>query len=139
MIKGIKTYDELLTRKTELETLAHAQLELVKADIEDIKVEFKPVVAVFSLFNKAFTKDKTIGFVNLGINSIIDIVFRKNVLKRTGLISRNLIPFFMKNLTSHFVANHKDDIIGKIYSWLSHKKNGQQQKEAVIHEKEEED
>jgi hypothetical protein len=47
------------------------------------------------------------------------------ILSRAGWLTRLVVPFFLKNYSSHFLAEQKDKWIEKLKNWLGHK-NGKE-------------
>jgi hypothetical protein len=118
MTKPIRTYKELLEEKERLKLLLSAQKELVRQDINEIKQELEPVRSAISSAGKFFTKDKTSWALSAAADTIIDIVVRRMILSRAGWITKIVVPFFMKNLSSHVIAGNKDKILSKLSSWF---------------------
>ncbi len=142
MTKPIRTYKELLEEKERLKLLLSAQKELVRQDINEIKQELAPVRSAISTVGKMVTKDKTNWVLSTAADTIIDIVVRRMILSKAGWITRLAVPFFMKNFSSHFIADNKDKILNKLSSWFGKKNsNGKLSKkqEKELMDEEEED
>ena len=126
MSKQIKTYQDLLKEKEQLELLLKAQKELIVADIHDIKNDLRPAIDAVSFLGKIATRDKSDILITGAANQLIDLVFTKLILARTGWITRLVVPFFIKNYSSHFIGDHKNEWMKKLFSWIGHKNsNGQ--------------
>ena len=126
MSKQIKTYQDLLKEKEQLELLLKAQKELIVADIHDIKNDLRPAIDAVSFLGKIATRDKSDILITGAANQLIDLVFKKLILARTGWITRLVVPFFIKNYSSHFIGDHKKEWVKKLFSWIGHKNsNGQ--------------
>ena len=121
MTKPIRTYDDLLEEKARLKLLLSAQKELVRQDINELKLELVPVRSAISMIGKFATKDNRNWILTTAADTIIDLVIRKMVLSKAGLITKLAVPFFMKNFSSHVIADNKDKIVSKISSWFSKK------------------
>jgi hypothetical protein len=143
MIKPIRTYDDLLEEKARLKLLLSAQRELVRQDINQLKQELVPVRNAISMVGKFATKDNRNLILSTVADTVIDIVVRKMVLSKAGFLTKLVVPFIMKNFSSHVIADNKDKIISKLSSWFGKKNaNGKlhiskEQKE--LHSDEEED
>jgi hypothetical protein len=118
MSNTIRSYNELLIEKQKLQSLLAAQRELISYDIQDLKAEFKPAIDAVSLLGKVTTRDSSNPLFNIATNSLVDILLKKIVLSRSGWLSRLAIPFFVKNISSHFIAEHKEEIMNKLYSFI---------------------
>jgi hypothetical protein len=75
------------------------------------------------VFNKITTVDKSNLLLNEGANKIIDLVMNKFILARSGWITKFLVPIFLKNYSSHIIADNKTNIVEKVFS-LFGRKNG---------------
>ncbi len=131
MIKSIRTYDELVAEKERLEKLLQAQKELIRCDFEEIKHDFKPAMKAVSFAGRLLTRDTSNPLLNLGVNSIIDLLFKKVILAKSGWISRFLIPFFLKNYSSHIVDDNVDEIKERIFSIFTGKNGKPEQPETA--------
>ncbi|MGZ8539785.1 MAG: hypothetical protein ACXWV6_04005 [Chitinophagaceae bacterium] len=121
MTKPIRTYEDLCEEKARLKLLLTAQRELVRQDINAIKVELVPVRKVISMLGKMATKENRNSLLTIAGDTIIDFVVKKMVLSKAGFITKLAVPFFMKNFSSHILADNKDKIISKLSSWFGKK------------------
>jgi|GEM_PF-284059 len=118
----IRTYDDLLKEKARLTELLQAQKELVRADVEEIKLELQPVKNAISMIGRLTTRDKSNPLLTSATESIIDLVVRKMILSRSGWLTRIIVPFLMKNVSSHLVNKSQDAIFSGLFSLFSKKK-----------------
>ena len=127
MTKRIDSYEDLLKEQARLQVLLEAQKELVRADINQIKAEFvTPVRSALSYIGKFATKEKGNWMLTTAADTIIDIVFKRMVLSKAGWVTKLVVPFFMKNFSSHVIADNKDKIVNKLFSWFGKKQeNGE--------------
>ena len=131
MSRPIKTYEDLLKEKLHLEVLLQAQKELVMYDLGQLKQELKPAATAFNFLGKIVTRERNNLLVNEGANKLIDLVFKKLILSRSGWLTKLAVPYFLKNYSSHFIAEHKDQFMEKLVSLVSHKNgNGKAAPEA---------
>ena len=121
MTKPIRTYDDLLEEKARLKLLLSAQKELVRQDINQLKQELVPVQKAISMVGKFATKDNRNWILTTAADTIIDLVIRKMVLSKAGFITKLVVPFIMKNFSSHVIADNKDKIINKLSSLFGKK------------------
>ncbi len=104
MNKIISTYDDLVAEKARLRLLLQTQEEQIREDIREIKNELKPLgnaVSAAALFVTRSTNGA--GLAGLGLNVAIDVLFNKFILSKAGWITRRIIPYLVKNYTSHIV------------------------------------
>jgi hypothetical protein len=118
MIKPIRTYEDLLEEKARLKLLLSAQKELVRQDINELKQDLVPVRRAISMVGKFATKDNRNNLLTTAADTIIDIVVRNMVLSKAGFLTKLIVPFFMKNFSSHVITDNKDKIISKLSSWF---------------------
>ncbi|HKO82725.1 MAG TPA: hypothetical protein VJU78_20100 [Chitinophagaceae bacterium] len=121
MTKPIRTYKDLLEEKERLKLLLSAQKELIRQDINQVKQELAPVRSAVSIIGKVVTKDKSSWVLSTAADTIIDMVVKRMVLAKAGWFTKLVVPFFMKNFSSHVIADNKDKIISKLSSWFSKK------------------
>jgi hypothetical protein len=127
MTKRINTYNELLEEKARLEALFREQKAVIRTDIRGIGEEFRPVTSAASFLGKMVTREGGNFFLNASTNKLIDIVFKKLLLARTGWITKLVVPFLMKNYSSHIISENKATIWSKLLSFIGKKHaNGQE-------------
>ena len=121
MTKPIRTYEDLLEEKARLKLLLSTQKAIIREDINQLKQELAPVRSAISFLGKFATKDNRSWVLTTLADTIIDMVFKKIVLSRAGFIPKLVIPFLMKNFSSHVIADNKDKIVSKLSSWFGKK------------------
>jgi|SRR5689334_23267812 hypothetical protein len=131
MSKRFTSYEDLLKEKQQLEILLQAQKEVIRYDVEEIKLKLQPVREALEFIKKITTKDRSNLLLDLGSDIAINTLVKNFILSRAGWLTRIVIPFFLKNYSSHFLAEQKDKWLEKLKSWLGYK-NGKEH-----HEKEE--
>jgi hypothetical protein len=118
MTKKITTYEDLLEEKERLHSLLKAQRELVRQDIAELKLQLKPAADAASFIGKIISRDNSNPLLNLGINSVIDLVVKNVLLSKAGWLGRRIIPFFLKNYSSHIIDDNIEGIKNKVSSFL---------------------
>ena len=94
------------------------QKAVLRQDFHEIKEELAPVKNAISVIGKITTKDNTNWLLTTAADTAIDLLVRKFILSRAGWFTRIILPFFMKNFSSHLIADNKDKIFSKISSWF---------------------
>ena len=107
-----------MEEKARLKTLLATQKTVLRQDFNRIKEEFAPVRTAISVIGKITTKDNSNWLLTTAADTAIDLVVRRFILSKTGWFRRIVLPFFMKNLSSHLIADNKDKIFNKIFSWF---------------------
>jgi hypothetical protein len=142
MTSTIRTYEDLLAERQRLESLLHTQKQIIREDIDEIKQELVPVKTAINFVGKLTTQDHSNPILNGTINTVIDLVMNKLVLAKSGWLTRFIVPFIMKNFSSHVVDEKKDDILRKVFSLFKKKKKDDKTHESngkMHHPVEEED
>jgi hypothetical protein len=123
MKRKIRSYEDLEKEEQLLEELLQTQKQLVQLDVQILKQQLKPATVALQFFNKITTVDKSNLLLNEGANKVIDLVLNKFILARSGWITKFLVPIFMKNYSSHLIADNKGTLVEKVFS-LFGRKNG---------------
>jgi len=125
MSKRFTSYNELLKEKQQLEVLLQAQKQVIRYDVDEIKLKLQPLKEGLEFVKKIATKDKTSLLLDLGSDIAINTLVKNFILSKAGWLTRIVVPFFLKNYSSHFIAEQKDKWLEKLRSWLGHK-NGKE-------------
>lgn len=107
MNKRIKTYEDLLEHERSLISRLRTQEEVLKKDMVGIKQGLKPFNKALKVVNKMTTRDNTTPIINLGVEFGVDLLVRRFILARAGWFTKILIPFLMKNYSSHIIGEEK--------------------------------
>jgi hypothetical protein len=133
----ITTYKELLLEKRRLQLLLQSQKEIIHQDIQEIKEELIPIRSIVTTVSKLTSKEPGNFLLTGTVDTMIDLVVKKLLLSKTGWITRNLVPFLLKNYSSHVIAENKDTIVQKIFSFF--KKKDKAGSNGTMHHEEEEE
>jgi len=136
MTKQIKTYKDLLEEKDRLESLLKQQKQIVRDDLKQIGEELKPVKSALDTAGKFFTRDNHNLLLNAGANTLIDIFIKRFILSKTGWFTRLVVPFLVKNYSSHIISDKKGTLIKKLFAWVGKKNANGHEK---VHKEEEKD
>ena len=117
----IRNYQDLVLEKERLRALLSLQKDALRDDIDAIKEALSPAQTMISFASKLFMRDGSNILLNSSANTLIDLVMKKFILARTGWVTRIVVPFLMKNLSSHFIADNKDAFLNKLFSWIGKK------------------
>jgi hypothetical protein len=121
MKRKIRSYEDLEKEEQLLEELLRTQKQLIQLDIQVLRNQLKPAGMALQFFNKITTVDKSNLLLNEGANKVIDLVMNKFVLARSGWITKFLIPIFLKNYSSHLIADNKANLVEKVFSLFGRK------------------
>ena len=123
MKRKIMSYEDLEREEQLLEELLRTQKQLIQLDVQVLRNQLKPATMALQFVNKITTVDRSNLLLNEGANKIIDLVMNKFILARSGWITKFLVPIFLKNYSSHILADNKTNIVEKVFS-LFGRKNG---------------
>lgn len=114
----ITNYKDLLREKKELELQLQVQQEQIRQDIRELKEELIPLTHSLSLIGKFVNRDYSNPIMTGGANMLIDLVVKKLLLSRAGWITRLVVPFLLKNYSSHILAENKKGLWKKVKAWI---------------------
>jgi hypothetical protein len=107
----IKTYADLEAEKLRLTALLKHQEEAIKADVVNVGEGLKPVSNALNVVNKMATRDNRVPVMNFGLEMGIDILVRRFLLGRAGWFVKIIVPYLIKNYTSHFIGDEKKQLL----------------------------
>lgn len=120
MNKRIRTYEDLEEEKLRLLSLLKTQESTIRTDIAGLKENLKPLGTAMDTINKMTTRDNRVPVLNLGLEMGIDLLIRKVLLARAGWFTKIIVPFVVKNYTSHILGEEKREfIIKKLKSFFN--------------------
>jgi len=131
---NITTYNELVEEKKRLEELLKAQKQLLRADVEAIKAQLHPVKAAIDTLKKFTTRDRTNLLLTMGSDAVINLVVKNFLLKKTGWLTKLMVPLLVKNYASHVVNENKEKWFQKLFSWVGNKNGKHKAKEETENE-----
>lgn len=103
----IRTYEDLLQEEQRLQQSLKGQELLIRQDIVSMKDNIEPVKRIYDTIQKIFTRDNRVPFFNLGLEMGIDLLLRKFILARAGWFTKIMIPYLVKNYSSHIIGEEK--------------------------------
>lgn len=122
MTKKINTYQDLLDEKQRLTALLKTQKAAIKNDFLEIKEELSPLRSIAGIAGKMVSRDRGGNWVlNMGANTLIDIFVKKLILGKAGWFAKTVVPFLLKNYSSHVISDNNNSIFRKIFSFLGRK------------------
>ncbi len=103
----IKTYNDLLQEEQRLQQKLKGQEMLIRQDILGMKENFEPVKKMYDTVHKIFTRDNRVPVFNLGLEMGIDLLLRRLILARAGWFAKIMVPYLVKNYSSHIIGEEK--------------------------------
>src|SRR3954468_22631996 len=117
-MRRINTLAELKAEKKAL-MLRRAELEVeMKKDLEEIREDLKPVLAI-AKGAKSFLSSKDNGVLGKSAGTAADFIAKHTLFKNSGFITKLIMPFLVKNITSNVVNDNKSQIIDWVDNLLS--------------------
>ena len=120
MNNKIETYKDLVEQKQKLEALLYAQKQLIRADVEELKLELRPLSGVAAYVKKFTTRDKTAFLVSISSDILAQGLLKRVVLARSGWLMKTILPYFFRNFSSNFLSEQKDKFIDRLRAILKH-------------------
>lgn len=105
--KRIRTYEDLVEEQQRLISVLKTQEQIVRVDIAGVKQGLQPFGKALQVVNKLATRDNTAPVMNFGLEMGIDLLIRKVLLARAGWFTKIVIPFLVKNYSSHIIGEDK--------------------------------
>jgi len=99
----METYKDLLAEKAKLESALAFKKALIRQDVEGLKDQFIPVSHAFTTIVQFFAPDKKNPLVSAGVNFAGDVLLKKFILARTGWLTKLIVPYFVKNYSTHVI------------------------------------
>jgi hypothetical protein len=103
----IKTYEDLLQEEQRLVAQLKATEVLIRDDLAGVKEGLKPIGSVMKIITRFATRDKTGVFSNFGLDFSVDLIVRRFLLARAGWFTKILIPYLIKNYSSHIISEQQ--------------------------------
>lgn len=116
----IKTYEDLEAEKKRLLALLKNHEAAISVDMVGVKEGLKPVGNVINFVNKMATRDNRVPAMNFGLEMGIDLFVRRILLSRAGWFAKIVVPYVIKNYSSHILGDEKREIlVSKITNFLN--------------------
>jgi hypothetical protein len=99
-MKGkIGSYKELLERQKQLKALLDAKKDLIRSDIELLKIETKPASDLLGSLSHSERKRRLLA---IGVGLVAQRVFRKLVVMKTHWLVRPIVRYLDENSSLNF-------------------------------------
>lgn len=103
----IKTYEDLLQEEQRLLSQLKASELLIRDDLAGVKEGLKPIGNVMKTINKFTTRDRTGALANFGLDFSVDLLVRRFLLARAGWFTKIVVPYVIKNYSSHIITEQQ--------------------------------
>jgi hypothetical protein len=118
----IRTYEDLEAEEKRLQALLYSHKESVKDSYTSFKAGLNPFKKAGDTISKMFHRNGgTTPVMRFGLDMSVDLLVRRFLLAKAGWFTKILIPFIIKNYSTHFVKQRKvAQFFRKIQGYFSH-------------------
>jgi len=109
----IRTYQDLVQEEQRLAERLKTQETIIRQDLAGFRENLEPVKKFFNTAQKMFTRDNRVPFFNIGLELAIDILLRRFILRKAGWIAKSIVPYLVKNFSSHVIGEEKRRLLVK--------------------------
>ena len=110
-MSSIKNYEDLEKEKQRLTALLKNHEEAIRVDMAGVRLGLKPVNTAVNFINKMATRDNTTPVMNFGLEMGIDLFVRRFILRRAGWFAKIVVPYLVKNYSSHIIGEEKREAL----------------------------
>ena len=118
---AIRTYEDLLREKSRLEALLQVQKDTIRQDVVEIKEGLKPIRTAIGVIGTFATRDNSNPLLTSATEGLVNLVVKKLLLARSGWITKLVVPFLVKNISSHLVNDNQGSILSALFSFFGKK------------------
>ena len=132
----IRTYEDLEAEEKRLQALLYSHKESVKDSYASFKTSLNPFKKAGDTVSKMFYRQGgTTPLMRFGLDMSVDLLIRRFLLARAGWFTKILIPFIVKNYSTHFVKQTKvSQFFRKVQGYFSTNKEASHQNVTVTPE-----
>lgn len=113
-MKTINTLSELHAERLRLKVQQSRFEKEIISSVEDIRNELssymQPLKTMKDSAGKLLINDSH-GIVPDVIGSLVNLIGRKLIFRNAGIVTKFVLPYMMRNLTSNFIGKNKDKIL----------------------------
>lgn len=120
MNKKIQTYEDLQEEKRRLENLLMLHKQEMHDSWQGVKSSLNPINNVASFVGKLTRSDKSNPLLTMGLGFAGDLILRK--FFKASLIARLVVPFVVKNYSSHLFSGKGGGIVNKLKNLFTKKR-----------------
>lgn len=114
-MSSIRTYEDLEAEERRLQALLYSHKANMQDSFASVKDGLNPFKQAASTVRKLFSGDKSNPLMSVGVGLGLDVLLRKFVLVKAGWFTKILVPFFVRNYSSHFInASKNNNFLQKI-------------------------
>jgi hypothetical protein len=107
-MKKISNYTELVAERRRIQQELAFQKAQINDEIQEIKDKLKPLSGILSFFNPSKKQSLKSTAMQVGANIGIDVLLRNTLLGRAGWLTRLILPFVAKKISSKVIERTVD-------------------------------
>ena len=104
----ISNYEELVAERMRIQQELSLQKAQINEEIQEIKDKIKPVTGLLSFFGTSKKQSLKSSAMQVGANIGIDVLLRNTLLGKAGWLTRLVLPFVAKKLSSKVIERTVD-------------------------------
>ncbi len=118
-MSSIRTYEDLEAEEKRLHALLYSHKANIKDSFSAVKTGLNPFKQAADTAKRLFSRDKSNPMMKFGVDLGVDVLIRRLLLARAGWFTKVIVPFFVRNYSSHFVNEFKkSEIVQKIVGFF---------------------
>ena len=118
-MSSIRTYEDLEAEEKRLQALLYSNKANIKDSFSAVKDSLNPFKQAIDTVKKFLSRDKTNPIMKFGVDFGLDILIRRLLLSKAGWFTKLVVPFVVRNYSSHFLTQYKRlKIIQKIVGFF---------------------
>lgn len=132
-MSSIRTYDDLEAEEKRLLALLYSHKGNIRDSFAAVKEGLNPIKQAVHTVKKLFSRDKSNPMMKFGVDFGVDVLIRRLILAKAGWFTKIVVPFFVRNYSTHFVNEYKNSrLVQKIKSFFKRNKDEAEQYESPI-------
>lgn len=104
----ISNYEELVAERMRIQQELALQKAQINEEIREIKDKLKPVTGLLSIFGGSKKQSFKSTAMEVGANIGIDVLLRNTLLGKAGWLTKLIVPFIAKKISSKVIEKTVD-------------------------------
>lgn len=117
-MRTINTLEDLRKERIRLQLKSEELKIAIKDDVKELQAWLHPVEKIKEGAEKMLFKQHN-GILTESMGTLAGFVGRKVIFRNAGFLTKLVVPFLIKNVTTHLVHDNKDKIYSAAINFLS--------------------
>lgn len=104
----ISNYEQLVAERMRIQQELAIQKATINEEVREIKQKISPITGLLSFFSNTKQPSFKSSAMQVGANIGIDVLLRNTLLGRAGWITKLIIPFIAKKISSKVIERTVD-------------------------------